>query len=239
MVPDGAARWHAASGTVPLGEPAPADTTVADASAGNSPYDAGDTDEDTRRHAAGADALAGAHPDGDSPAARATDPPAGAPPDDSSSAGRTDVPGTTDTEPAHDAHPLGTALAADAGTAVTDTAVTDTHEADADTDGGTGIRATAAIDTCAVPDTGTDADAEPLGTCADPRTRTHPDTPADTHPHDHTHTTATVDTYAVAHPDVAHPDTDARPQRGGHHDMVHVPHRGGRGSADGRRPDGR
>ncbi|MFJ5837462.1 hypothetical protein ACIQGO_11945 [Streptomyces shenzhenensis] len=231
MVPDGAARWHAASGTVPLGEPAPADTTVADAPAGNSPYDAGDTDEDTRRHAAGADALAGAHPDGDSPAARATDPPAGAPPDDSSSAGRTDIPGTTDTEPAHDAHPLGTALAADTGTAVTDT-----HEADADTDGGTGIRATAAIDTCAVPDTGTDADAEPLGTCAGPRTHTHPHTPADTHPHDHTHThtTATVDTYAVAHP-----GTDGRPQRGGHHDMVHVPHRGGRGSADGRRPDGR
>ncbi|MEU1299910.1 hypothetical protein [Streptomyces shenzhenensis] len=227
MVPDGAARWHAASGTVPLGEPAPADTTVADASAGNSPYDAGGTDQDTRRHTAGTDALAGAHPDGDGPAAGAADPPAGTPPDDSSSAGRTDIRGTADTDPAHDAHPLGTALAADTGTAVTDAG---THEAD--TDGGTGIRATAAVDTCAVPDTGPDADA--LGTRAVPRTHTHTHAPADTHPHDHTHTTATVGTYAVAHP-----DTDGRPQPGGHHDMVHVPHRSGRSSADGRRPDGR
>ncbi|MGW4736151.1 hypothetical protein ACWEQC_44650, partial [Streptomyces shenzhenensis] len=165
------------------------------------------------------------HPDGDSPAARAAGPPAGAPSDDGSSAGRTDFPGTTDTEPAHDAPPLGTALAADTGTAVTDA---DTHEADADTDGGTGIRATAAVDTCTVPDTGPDADA--LGTCAVPRTHTHPHTPADTHPY----TTATVGTYAVAHP-----GTDGRPQRGGNHDLVHVPHGGGRSSADGRRPDGR
>ncbi|MFJ8788540.1 hypothetical protein [Streptomyces sp. NPDC102462] len=266
MVPDGTARRHAPPDTVPLGKPDPPDTTITNASAADPDtqhhaadpdiqhhtadpdirHHAADADADTQRPTADGDAPTGAPADGDGhgSARDATGPPDGAQSDDGAPVPRTDVPDATETDPVRD---VGTTHAghADTGTA---------HTAE-DTDGDPGVRAPAAVGTDAVPetgtrtadsgaDTGTDSAEAATPAAADKAgpvaTGPVPHAPTDTHAHRHNHrhrhrrTTDAGASYAIAHP-----HTDSHPLHDDHHDVVHVPGRRVRCSADGRRPDGR